>query len=96
MTRTHCREDLGPWIIAFLTDRQRARYRGCAGHPVFKATAIDSIAKTGRFRFRFQVTILVRMPNSADFSNEQSLAALKGSTPREIRNLKEESECVRR
>ena len=54
-----------PSILVFITDQQRADYLGCAGHPVLRTPAIDSIAEGGTRFERFYVANPVCMPNRA-------------------------------
>lgn len=56
-----------PNFIVIMTDQHRADYLGCAGHPVLKTPAIDSLAKRGTRFTRFYVASPVCMPNRGTY-----------------------------
>ncbi len=67
-----------PNFIVIMTDQHRADYLGCAGHPLVKTPAIDSLAARGTRFTRFYVSSPVCMPNRATYMTGR-LPAVNGA-----------------
>jgi len=60
-----------PNFLLFITDQHGADFLGCYGHPVLRASHIDSIAGRGTAFDRFYVASPVCMPNRASLMTER-------------------------